>query len=151
MLNMPILHVLCLLSLYYVYYACTVSTFSVLLYYNCYACIIPTMPVPCLLCLYYAYYACITPTMPVLCLLCLFITTVTWLLSQYMQQNASEIEQNNMPSTKFEKASNLMQVLFCMSTSINSRRDVVTCFMTHWVGPKCLIALRFLFFGSALY
>ena len=65
--TMPVLCLLCL------YYACTMPTMLVLcLYYAYYACTMPTMPVLCLLCL---YYACTMPTMPVLCLLCLFITT----------------------------------------------------------------------------
>ena len=68
--------VLCLLCLYYAYYACTM----------------PTMPVLCLLCLYYAYYACTMPTMPVLskpvlCLLCLFITTGQMQLTNQRKQH----------------------------------------------------------------
>ena len=51
------------------YYACTMSTISVLcllcLYYVYYACTMPTMIVLCLLCLYYAYYTCTMPTMPI--------------------------------------------------------------------------------------
>ena len=52
---MPTMPVLCLLWLYYAYYACTITT-------------MPTIPV---LCLYYAYHACTMSTMLVLCLLCM--------------------------------------------------------------------------------
>ena len=68
-------------------------------------------------------------------------------LIAFTQQNASEIEQNNMLPPKFEKARNLVRMLFCMSTPINSRCNVVTRFMTRCVEPKCLVAsLRFPFF-----
>ena len=53
---------LCLLSLYYAYYACNMPTILVL----------STMSGLWLLCL---YYACTMPTMPVLCL---FITTANY-------------------------------------------------------------------------
>ena len=65
--------VLCLLCLYYAYYACTMPPMPVrllcllCLYYAYHACIMPTILVLCLLFLYYAYYACTMPTMPVLC------------------------------------------------------------------------------------
>ena len=70
------------------YYACTMSTISVL----------------CLLCLYYVYYACTMPTMIVLCLLCLlclFITTDTLL----MEQDIATVKDGlNISSERFSKS-----------------------------------------------